>query len=224
MRRGKTRDIVLGGPELSLAEARLAAAQAKDRVRRGQDPAPRAKVDLTLGHAVREWIDYAAGGWRSTTEHGHATNQHEHHFGHLYRRDIGTITRTDIVETLKPVWANAATASKLLSRISRVFDRAMAMDLVATNPADPKIIRNLLPRIRHVKEHHPAVPVADPPATYARLANRTNLAAYCLRLIVLTAGRSGEARRARWTEFDLDAAVWTIPEDRTKTGKELRVV
>ncbi len=28
---------------------------------------------------------------------------------------------------------------------------------------------------------------------------------------------------ARWPEFDLESAVWTIPEDRTKSGREHRV-
>lgn len=37
-----------------------------------------------------------------------------------------------------------------------------------------------------------------------------------LAMLVLTACRSGEVRMARWPEFDLDEAVWTIPEERTK--------
>ncbi|MER9237258.1 tyrosine-type recombinase/integrase [Mesorhizobium sp. M0622] len=44
-----------------------------------------------------------------------------------------------------------------------------------------------------------------------------------LRLTILTAVRTDEARSATWDEFDLDAALWTIPAARTKTSKELRV-
>lgn len=44
-----------------------------------------------------------------------------------------------------------------------------------------------------------------------------------LRLILLTAVRSGEARGAKWTEFDLEAAVWIIPEERMKAEREHRV-
>lgn len=28
---------------------------------------------------------------------------------------------------------------------------------------------------------------------------------------------------ARWPQFDLEAAIWTIPEDRTKSGRKHRV-
>ena len=43
----------------------------------------------------------------------------------------------------------------------------------------------------------------------------------CLRFVVLTAVRNGEARGATWAEIDIAAAVWTIPAERTKTGREL---
>jgi integrase len=44
-----------------------------------------------------------------------------------------------------------------------------------------------------------------------------------LRLLMLTATRPGEVRGARWAEFDLDAAVWTIPAERMKMRTEHRV-
>ena len=41
--------------------------------------------------------------------------------------------------------------------------------------------------------------------------------------LVLTATRSGEVRNARWDEIDRDGAVWTIPAERMKNGREHRV-
>ena len=41
--------------------------------------------------------------------------------------------------------------------------------------------------------------------------------------LVLTAARSGEVRGARWSEIDRDAAVWTVPGERMKAGREHRV-
>ena len=41
--------------------------------------------------------------------------------------------------------------------------------------------------------------------------------------LVLTACRSGEVRLARWDEFDLNRAEWTIPAWRMKTKKPHRV-
>ena len=49
------------------------------------------------------------------------------------------------------------------------------------------------------------------------------MAARALEFAILTAARSGEVLGARWEEFDLDAAVWTVPAGRMKAGKEHRV-
>ncbi|MEM1381990.1 MAG: site-specific integrase, partial [Pseudomonadota bacterium] len=44
-----------------------------------------------------------------------------------------------------------------------------------------------------------------------------------LQLSLLCAQRPGELRQARWEEFDLDAAVWTIPASRMKMRRPHRV-
>lgn len=46
--------------------------------------------------------------------------------------------------------------------------------------------------------------------------------AQALRLLILTATRPGEDG-ARWAEFDLDAALWTIPPERMKMRARHRV-
>ena len=45
----------------------------------------------------------------------------------------------------------------------------------------------------------------------------------CLRFVVLTAVRSGEARLARWAEVDLPGRTWTIPAARTKMNRVHKV-
>ena len=45
----------------------------------------------------------------------------------------------------------------------------------------------------------------------------------CLRFLILTASRSGEARGVTWVEMDLDNRLWTIPAERMKGGAEHRV-
>lgn len=40
---------------------------------------------------------------------------------------------------------------------------------------------------------------------------------------ILTAGRSGEVRFAKWSEIDIDAKVWTVPADRMKAAQVHRV-
>ena len=49
------------------------------------------------------------------------------------------------------------------------------------------------------------------------------LAVYALRLLILTATRTKEVIEAKFTEFDLDKKVWTIPEHKMKAGVEHKV-
>jgi len=47
--------------------------------------------------------------------------------------------------------------------------------------------------------------------------------ACCIRLMIWAATRPGEARGARWEEFDLEKACWTIPAERMKLRQAHRV-
>lgn len=99
----------------------------------------------------------------------------------------------------------------------------MAVDLIPANPADSRVMRDLLPRVKAVQQHHPAIPWDEAPVYWKGFCKRTGMAARALQLIALTAVRSGEARGACWHEFDLSKAMWTIPEERAKTGRALEV-
>lgn len=65
------------------------------------------------------------------------------------------------------------------------------------------------------------VAVDDMPAFYSALVEATHgrgeACALALRLLTLTAVRSGEIRLATWDEIDGD--MWRIPAERTKTGQ-----
>lgn len=56
-----------------------------------------------------------------------------------------------------------------------------------------------------------------------RLRERSGFSARALELQILTATRPSEAAGAQWAEFNLAKAVWTIPAERMKAGKEHRV-
>ena len=50
-----------------------------------------------------------------------------------------------------------------------------------------------------------------------------SVTALALRFTILTVARAGEVTGARWSEFDIEAKVWTVPSDRIKAGKTHRV-
>ena len=53
----------------------------------------------------------------------------------------------------------------------------------------------------------------------AALRARDAIAARVLELLILTNVRTDSALKAEWNEFDLDAALWTIPLSKLKDGK-----
>jgi integrase len=82
----------------------------------------------------------------------------------------------------------------------------------------------LLPKPGKVQkvEHHPAMRIDEVPGFLAELRQRHGMASRALEFLVLTAARSGEVRGARWSEMDLESAIWTVPGERMKAAKEHR--
>lgn len=56
-----------------------------------------------------------------------------------------------------------------------------------------------------------------------KLQAESGMARYALEFLILCASRTGEVTGARWDEIDLAKAIWTIPGERMKAGKEHRV-
>jgi integrase len=61
------------------------------------------------------------------------------------------------------------------------------------------------------------------PGFMAALRQRDGIGALALQFTILTAARSGETRGATWAEIDVAGAVWTVPGERMKAGREHRV-
>ena len=67
------------------------------------------------------------------------------------------------------------------------------------------------------------MPYRKVPEFLQKLRTQRGTATVALEFTLLTAGRSGETRWARWPEFDLVAGIWTIPAERMKMRREHRV-
>jgi integrase len=141
---------------------------------------------------------------------------------------VADIETAHIMKVLEPIWATKTeTATRIRQRIEKVFDWCQARGYrTAENPARwDGHLKELLPqpaKIRRVK-HFAAVPYHALPAFFSRLQHHKGISARALQFAILTAGRSGEVRGARWSEFDLTDKVWTIPAERMKAKKEHRV-
>lgn len=119
------------------------------------------------------------------------------------------------------------TATRLRQRIEVILDWCKAHKYISgDNPARYQgALCHLLPKASKIKKvaHHPALPFQRIGEFIGDLRSHTGYSAFALELLILTATRTSEVIEARWSEFDLEANVWTIPAERMKAGKEHRV-
>ena len=145
--------------------------------------------------------------------------------GNLNLADIDT---GHVIKILEPIWnTKNPTAATLRGRIEAVLDWAKARHYRGgDNPARWKgHLEVLLPAKEkvHKVRHQPAMPFADLPPFMEDLRGRDSISARALEFTILTAARTSEAINARWSEFNLKQAVWTVPGERMKAGREHRV-
>ena len=227
---GRRRDMGLGGyPLVSLAEARTAAFENRKLARAGGDPlALRRRPDIpTFEEAARTVIEIHKPAWRvgGRSAEQWESSLRQYAFPRLGARAVDTITSADVMAVLLPIWTEKAeSARRVRQRISAIMKWAVAQGHRADNPAGDAIAA-ALPKAGDTPKHYKAVHHAK--AGDAIQAVRESQASLAARLafefLVLTAARSGEVRSAVWSEFDMEAAVWTVPGERMKTGREHRV-
>ena len=226
---GKRRDIGLGGyPYVGLAAARQKAMDNRTAIAAGRNPIaekrrssiPSFAVAARRTHAMLKprWRnDKHADSWMQTLE--------RHAFPALGGLSVDRIERADVLAVLTSIWGTRPeTARRVRQRIRAVLRWAWAHGFVAENIAG-EAIDGALPAMPAVKTHLRALPYRDVAAALDTVeASRASLSAKaCLRFVVLTACRSGEARLAKWDEIHCEAREWRIPVSRMKAGIEHRV-
>ncbi|HEV2898865.1 MAG TPA: integrase arm-type DNA-binding domain-containing protein [Pseudaminobacter sp.] len=215
---------------VSLAMARERAQEQRKILGEGGDPkAVRAKqAEPTFAECADAFISEMEKSWSNPKHRA----QWRMTLGEAYCKpildkrvsDVGT---DDILGLLKPVWQKKPeTATRLRGRIERVLNYAKAKGWRSgENPAAWRgHLQNLLAKPgKLVRGHHAAMPYQDVPAFFVRVKAAQGVSARALELTMLTVVRTGELVAARWTEVDLEKAVWTVPAERMKTRKEHRV-
>ncbi|HCG8654018.1 TPA: tyrosine-type recombinase/integrase [Vibrio parahaemolyticus] len=230
---GKRSNMTLGKyPELSIANARKLAEGHRELVALDIDPKHHKKEEKekteaihqhTLFNVSQQWMeqkksvvteDYAKDIWRSLELHV---------FPSLSSEPISMITAQSVIKTLKVVEAKGSleTVKRLSQRLNEVMIYAMYTGLIEANP-----ISNILAAFKKPqKQHMKALEPQELPEFMSTLAEASiKRSTRCLIKFQLhTMTRPNEAAGAKWSEFDLDNRVWTIPAERMKKRKEHRV-
>lgn len=237
----KRRRMGLGSyPAVSLAEARDRARLARSLIRSGIDPIDqRTSNKETIVAAAAKSLTFAKAAEKFIAAHEDSWSNAKHRL--QWVSTIGTyanpiigqlpvaaIEQRHILQILNPIWrSKTETASRLRGRIEQVLNWAKVQGLrEGPNPARWRDHLDLLlpapEKVSPVK-HLAAVPLAEAKLMWQLICGTGGMGAQALQLQILTAGRSGEARGARWSELDLEGAVWVIPKERMKAKREHRI-
>lgn len=231
--RGRRGEMGLGPlVDVSLAAARQAAQEARQQVREGKSPVLvrrrlRAVVeavpfgdmaDQLVGDLTPQWKNpKVAQQWRTTLTVDAAA---------LKDKLVSEVNTEDVLAVLKPIWTvKRETAARLRGRIERVLDAARARGMrEGENPARWKgHLSMLLPRVPRRRKHHAALAYDGIRQFCAKLRRSERMSALALDFAILTVARTNEVLAARGSEINLKDAVWIIPPERMKAGREHRV-
>ncbi len=225
----KRYDVGLGTyPAVGLSDAREKAAATRKQLKAGEDPVAAKKAARKVVVALptfREATQQAHGeqqaGWRNPKHRAQWLSSLEAYaFPSLGDVTVDQIDSKMILGVLLPIWlTKPETARRVRQRIGAVLDWAYVHEHRASE-APMRSLSKGLPRQPKKDGHFAALPYDKLPALMEALGETESIGRLALQFLILTAGRSGEVRGAKWSEIDMAAAVWTVPAERMKAGKQ----
>lgn len=232
---GKEKRLAFGVyPTVGLKDARDLAEQARKALAAGDDPGElrkAAKVKATheavntLQAVADAWMQHQGTRWEPITAARIRSSLEADVFPTLGARPLASIRPGEVMSVVKKIEARGAgdQAGRVLQRIKAVYRWAVTHERIESNPMLDLVPSEIL-KPRQVN-HRAALADRELPEFLGKLAAYEGdpHTVNALLLLMLTATRPGEVRGARWAEFDLDAALWTIPAERMKMRHEHRV-
>jgi len=220
-------------PDVGLKEARTARQDAKRLLSEGIDPSSAKKqakaaqassAANTFEAIAAELVDKKRREGKAANTVGKSEWLLSLALPAIGTRPIKEIAAPDILAVLRKVESRGKleTAKRLRATIGQVFRYAVATGRADADPTGALAGAIASPVVRH------RAAIVGPKAYGALLRSIVSyegspetLAA--LELLALTFVRPGELRAAEWSEFDLDAALWSIPEEKMKMRRPHRV-
>lgn len=211
-------------PTVTLEHARNERNRARELVKNGIHPLQERKANLA------HQLDRNENTLKAVAQRWMATNSE---WSDYYAKQVETYLGKDIFPSIGKLPISSIKASHLRPLIQAISDRGAKSVAVLVRQLcgqifcwaatqglcdyDPtSLLKGLVkrPRVRH----NPPLSWAEIPEFFAKLDGwagyRTTVIA--LRLMALTFVRTVELRKATWDQFDLEAALWTIPAKHMK--------
>ena len=216
-------------PDLSIAKAREMRTEARELLAQDIDPKSH-REELELGHktALENTLLKISKDWlavkKTKVSADHAKDIYRslelHILDKLGKKPIHQIKAPVVIDILRPVAAKGSleTVRRVCQRLNEVMGYAVNTGLIDHNPLAKISEAFEAPQ----KQHMATLPPDQLPNLMQAIANASiKRTTRCLILWQLhTMTRPGEAAGTRWDEIDTNKALWIIPGERMKKGKE----
>jgi len=219
-------------PDVALAEARERHRDARRQRRDGINPneaKKAAKIALIADAAssfeavTREWFATKKDEWAPSYGDKIIRRMEVDLFPYIGRKPISEVDAPTLLTVLRKIEARGAieTAHRALENCGQVFRYAVATGRIKADPA-----RDLKGALRRPVVKHFAA-ITDPAKLGGLLRamhgySGTTVVRAALQLAPMLMLRPGELRFARWEEFDLDTATWSIASERMKRQRSAK--
>lgn len=231
---GKQKTLSFGRfPDVPLARAREKCLQARQWLADGLDPMEerkeqerqaRAKSHETFRLIAEEWVARLELEGRSPATMSKTRWLLDFAYLQIGDRPIASLTAPEILAVLRPVEARGRyeTANRLRGTLGTIFRYA-----IATGRAQRDVTFDLRGALITPKTKHHAA-ILEPKALGGLLRaieghEGQPAVTIALRMAPHVFVRPGELRSAEWTEFDIEANLWTIPAYKTKMRRPHKV-
>lgn len=211
---------------LTLAEAREKARIGRELAKAGVNPnsvwKKVAEEIPNFRRAAEQYHSQVSKGWRNG-KHGEQwlNTLKAYAFPVIGNLSVDAIDAPAIQRVLLPIWlTKGETARRVRQRIGVVLDYAHGKGW-RSNEAPMRALNQLMGGIKQPKgQNFAAMPYKDVPQFIATLQGSDfSIGRLALQFLILTTARSGEVRKARWRDVDLEAGEWRVPPENAKTAK-----
>ena len=218
---GRERRLTIGSPPAwTITAARKQAAELRYRIDTGDDPLAELDAERnapTVKDLAERFERDELPKRRPATGLDYSAILRLHILPRLGKLKVAEVSHTDIEKLHRQIAEMAPyRANRTVAVLSRMFNLAIKWRLRSDNPAIGIERKPEEKRERYLS-----------PAELTRLAEvlatRPGPSANAVRLLLLTGARRMEVLAAEWSQFDLEAGIWTKPASTTKQAKLHRV-